>query len=98
MYTAGMRSCAIAVHFRPRGFALPLLVALPFGLPHPPTSLSMVGLRCSGKYTYSPLRISVLAKHPHLRGVHMDGDGEKAQLPVHLILGANDFIKIHTGE
>ena len=25
--SAGMRSCAIAVHFRPRGFALPLLVA-----------------------------------------------------------------------
>ena len=29
---AGMRSCAIAVHFRPRGFALPWLVTLPFGL------------------------------------------------------------------
>ena len=31
----GMRSCAIAVHFRPRGFALPLLVALPLVCPHP---------------------------------------------------------------
>ena len=32
MFAVGMRSCAIAVHFCPRGFALPLLVALPFGL------------------------------------------------------------------
>ena len=29
MFTVGMRSCAIVVHFRPRGFALPLLIALP---------------------------------------------------------------------
>ena len=40
----------------------------------------------------------VLAEHPHLRGVHMDDDDEKSQLPVHLILGANDFAKIRTGE
>ena len=60
MFALGMRSCAIAVHLnRPRGFALPLLVALPFGLPHPPTSWFMVGSWCSGKYTYSPLRFSV---------------------------------------
>ena len=32
MFAAGMHSCAIAVHFRPRGFAVPWLVALPFGL------------------------------------------------------------------
>ena len=61
MFAAGMHSCANAVHFHPRGFALPWLVALPFGLPHPPTSWFMVGFWCSGtcKYTYSPLRISV---------------------------------------
>ena len=59
MFAVGMSSCAIAVHFHPRGFALPLLVTLPFGLPHPPTSWFMVGPWCSGKYTYYPLRISV---------------------------------------
>ena len=59
MFAAGMHSCVIAVHFCPHAFALPWLVALPFGLPHPPTSWFMVGLRRSGKYTYSPLRISV---------------------------------------
>ena len=40
----------------------------------------------------------VLAEHPHLRGVHMDDDDEKSQLPVYLILGDNDFAKIRTGE
>ena len=40
----------------------------------------------------------VLSETPHLRGVHMDDDDEKDQLPVHLILGANDFAKIRTGE
>ena len=34
----------------------------------------------------------VLAEHPHLRWVHMDEDDEKSQLPVHLILGANDCV------
>ena len=29
----GMRSCAIAVHFRPRGLALPLLVAMVCPIP-----------------------------------------------------------------
>ena len=28
----------------------------------------------------------------------MDDDDEKSQLPVHLILGANDFAKIRSGE
>ena len=27
----------------------------------------------------------------HLRGVHMDDDDENNQLPVHIILGANDM-------
>ena len=40
----------------------------------------------------------VLDENAHLRGVHMDDDDEKDQLPVHIILGANDFAKIRTGE
>ena len=59
MFTMGMRSCAIAVHFRPRGFALPLLVALPLVCPIPTHLLVHAGPLCLGKYTYSPLRISV---------------------------------------
>ena len=43
MFTAGMRNCAIAVHFRPRGFAWPFACCFAFGLPHPPTSWFMVG-------------------------------------------------------
>ena len=34
----------------------------------------------------------------HLKGVRMDDVDEKAKLPVHLILGANEFAKIRTGE
>ena len=44
MIALGMRSqCAIAVRFRPRGFALPLPVALPLVCPLPPTSWFIVG-------------------------------------------------------
>ena len=57
--TVGMRSCAIAVHFCPHGFALPLLVALPLVCPTPTHLLVHGGRLCLGKYTYSPLRISV---------------------------------------
>ena len=39
----------------------------------------------------NPRYEKVLAEHPHLRGVLMDDDDGKSQLPVHLILGANDF-------
>ena len=46
----------------------------------------------------NPRYEKVLTKHPHLRGVHMDDDDKKTGLPVHLILGAIDFTKIHTGE
>ena len=55
----GHSSCATAVHFRPRGFALPLLVALPLVCLNPPHLLVHGGPLCLGKYTYSPLRISV---------------------------------------
>ena len=34
----------------------------------------------------------------HLKGVRMDEVNEKAKLPVHLILGANELVKIWTGE
>ena len=40
----------------------------------------------------------VLEENAHLRGVRMDDDDEKDQLPVHIILGANDFAKIRTAE
>jgi len=43
MIAAGMRSCAIAVHLSPRGFALPLLVSLPFVFPIPPASWFTMG-------------------------------------------------------
>ena len=59
MFAAGMRSCAIAVHFHPHGFALPLLVTLPLVCPIPTHLLVHGGPFCLGKYIYSPLRISV---------------------------------------
>ena len=41
----------------------------------------------------------VLEKHSHLRGVRMDDDYDKKELlPIHLILGANDYAKIRTSE
>ena len=46
----------------------------------------------------NPKYKEVLAKHPHLRGVYIDDDDDKSVLPVHLILGANDFARIRTGE
>ena len=40
----------------------------------------------------------VLDEIPQLKGVQIDDDDAKDQLPVHIILGANDFAKIRTGE
>ena len=40
----------------------------------------------------------VIEQHSYLQGVCMDDTDEKAQLPVHIILGANDFARIRTGE
>lgn len=40
----------------------------------------------------------VIEANPHLKGVRMDDDDTKKMLPVHIILGANDFAKIRTGE
>ena len=40
----------------------------------------------------------VIEQHSHLQGVCMDDTDEKAQLPVHIILGAYDFAKIRTGD
>ncbi|KAK3748961.1 hypothetical protein QZH41_006847 [Actinostola sp. cb2023] len=49
--------------------------------------------------TLESLRYKELIEaNSHLRGVEMDDDDEKDQLPVHLIIGANDVAKIRTGE
>ena len=36
----------------------------------------------------------ILEANPHLNGVRMNDDDEKERLPVHIILGENDFAKI----
>jgi hypothetical protein len=36
----------------------------------------------------------ILQRYSHLQGIHMDDDDEKELLPIHLILGANDYAKI----
>ena len=36
----------------------------------------------------------ILKNYPHLTEVHMNDTDEKEQLPVHIILGASDFVKI----
>lgn len=36
----------------------------------------------------------MLAKYPHLRGVTMEETDTKKILPVHVILGANEYTKI----
>lgn len=46
----------------------------------------------------NPMYKEVLAKYPHLRGVYIDDDDAKRVLPVHIMLGANDFARIRTGE
>ena len=40
----------------------------------------------------------IIRNHSHLRGVHMDDDDDKDLLPVHILLGANDYAKIRTSE
>ena len=46
----------------------------------------------------NPRYKEILEANSHLNGVRMDGDDTKDRLPVHIILGANDFAKIRTGE
>ena len=46
----------------------------------------------------NPFYKQIIEANPHLKGVRMDDDDTKKMLPVHMILGANDFAKIHTGE
>ena len=46
----------------------------------------------------NPKYKEVLSKYSHLRGDEMDHDDQKDLLPIHLILGANDFAKIRTRE
>ena len=38
----------------------------------------------------------VLQKYTHPEGVHLDDDDTKAELPIHIILGASDYAKIKT--
>jgi hypothetical protein len=41
----------------------------------------------------------IIQNHSHLRGVHMDDDDDdKDLLPVHILLGANDYANIRTSE
>ena len=46
----------------------------------------------------NPCYGQIIEANPHLEGVRMDDDDTKKMLPVHMILGANDFAKIRTGE
>lgn len=46
----------------------------------------------------NPKYKELLSNHLHLKGVQMDDTDDKDELPVHLIIGANDFAKIRTGE
>ena len=41
---------------------------------------------------------TMLTKHPYLMGVKINENQTKATLPIHVILGANDFTKIKTQE
>ena len=40
----------------------------------------------------------MLTKYPHLTGIKMNENQTKATLPIHVILGANNFTKIRTQE
>ncbi len=46
----------------------------------------------------NPRDKDILASYPHLNGVYMDYYDEKDMLPVHIILGANDYAEIRTDE
>ena len=36
----------------------------------------------------------MIEQYNHLKGVEMENDGEKPELPIHVVLGANIFCKI----
>ena len=44
----------------------------------------------------NPRYAEVIAKYPHLTGIHMTDRDEKPQLPVHIILGVSEYAKIRT--
>ncbi|XP_068703885.1 uncharacterized protein [Montipora foliosa] len=46
----------------------------------------------------NPRHNQLIEGNSHLKGVRMEDVDDKAKLPVHLILGANEFAKIRTGE
>ena len=39
---------------------------------------------------------NIIEKYPHLKGVKMDDDDRKANLPIHVILGASDYSRNKT--
>ena len=46
----------------------------------------------------NPRYSELLNNHPHQRGVVIDDNDMKPPLPVHLLIGANDFAKVRTSE
>jgi hypothetical protein len=44
----------------------------------------------------NPGYADILSQNHHLRGVKMDNEDTKAELPIHLILGAGDYSRIKT--
>ena len=44
----------------------------------------------------NPKYPELLARHPYLKGVKMDDNDQKNELPVHIILGASEFARIKT--
>ena len=46
----------------------------------------------------NPRYSDLVKKYPHLRDIKMEDSDTKARLPVHVIIGANDFAKIRTSD
>ena len=44
----------------------------------------------------NPKYKEIIRSYPHLKGVVIDDTDEKAELPIHMIIGASDFAKIKT--
>ena len=42
--------------------------------------------------------LAMIEKYEHLRGVHVDNVVKKSKLPIHLILGTNEYTKIKTSK
>ena len=44
----------------------------------------------------NPNYLDLIEKHPHLKGVHVNDNDTKASLPVHLVLGSEEYTRIKT--